>query len=455
MIAILDPCDRITVFEYDYLNQQSAKYMPFVFTDPTPANDICVEDIYSALAVASLDAEYWDYDYLGRLEAHTDYKDQAAGYFYNALGRLEYKRHYQTDADYVSDPNNNWKVQYKYTYDNLGRTTEVEQKDNPNTYTRTTTYVYDAEGRIETITTPQGDTNYAHDSITGQKFNASSTNTATDYYYDGLGRLQTVYLTERNGQTVDEKSDYTYNEIGSRQSLQYANGNYTYYGYDALNRLTSLTNFEQFEADPQAPTGSTLSEFEYYLYADGTRQKAVEKILPKDGIPGTTPLKSQTIVYTYDNLNRLILEDANEDGTNGYSVEYEYDLVGNKLNRAVWFDHRADELYTKYEHNDKDQLIRETHSDSILSARLGRPDSPYYAYAESGGVFYTRADNKDKIGPFKAWWLGLPSAVSQWLFGLVMALLAVAFLVPALVHILARIRGRQPTTQPFFSSVHQ
>jgi len=54
--------------------------------------------------------EYWDYDYLGRVQAHTDYKDQTTGYFYNTLGRLEYKRYYQTYADYTADPDNNWKV---------------------------------------------------------------------------------------------------------------------------------------------------------------------------------------------------------------------------------------------------------------------------------------------------------------------------------------------------------
>jgi hypothetical protein len=59
-------------------------------------------------------------------------------------------------------------------------------------------------------------------------------------------------------------------------------------------------------------------------------------------------------------------------------------------------------------------------------------------------VFYTKVGSKVKIGPFKAWLIGLPSSFSHWLFGLVTALLIVAFLLPAIMHILAKIRKREP-----------
>ena len=183
------------------------------------------------------------------------------------------------------------------------------------------------------------------------------------------------------------------------------------------------------------------------------RSKAIEKILPQDAEVGTTPLKDQTVTYTYDNLNRLTMEVGDDDPgstSHGYTVGYEYDLAGNRLNRSVSFEHSAEQLYTEYvynepgQNNERDQLLREIHTGTIPTTMIERPNGPYYAYINDNGVFYTKAGSKVKIGPFKAWLIGLPSSFSHWLFGLVTAMLIVAFLLPAIMHILARIRKREP-----------
>jgi hypothetical protein len=113
--GILDPLYRLTIFEYDHLHRQRAKYMPFAITqaqydaiydlDVTDSISIA-EEMYGLLpgAPATPDAEFWDYDELGRLKLHTDFKGQVAGCFYDSIGRLEYKKYYADYADYPNDP---------------------------------------------------------------------------------------------------------------------------------------------------------------------------------------------------------------------------------------------------------------------------------------------------------------------------------------------------------------
>ena len=184
------------------------------------------------------------------------------------------------------------------------------------------------------------------------------------------------------------------------------------------------------------------------LATDGMRSKVTEKILPKNGTPGTTALKNQTVTYTYDNLNRLIKEvgddDPNTPDSNGYTVEYEYDLVGNRISRSVWFEHSSSELYTECEYNQSDQLLRETYSNTIpAQARLILHEGPYYAHVINDSLYYTKSGSPRKIGPIRAYMMGLPSVLSHYLFGIAMLLLVIAFLLPAIMHIFARAAGRQ------------
>jgi YD repeat-containing protein len=65
------------------------------------------------------------------------------------------------------------------------------------------------------------------------------------YKYDALSRLQKVIAP-------DGKTIYAYDSVGNRQQVNYANGTYTKYGYDQLNRLTSL--------ETRKPDNSLLAE---------------------------------------------------------------------------------------------------------------------------------------------------------------------------------------------------
>ena len=137
----------------------------------------------------------------------------------------------------------------------------------------------------------------------------------------------------------------------------------------------------------------------------------------------------------YDNLNRLTDEEG-VCGTDGYAIDYTYDLVGNRTQRIVTANGNV--LTTDYTYDaDTDRLVTEQHTGPTSCVNIG--DKRYYAYANGGG-FYYRDTSGTRIGALKAWWLGLPSVVSQWLFRALCLLMPLMFFVPVFAKIVSRMR---------------
>jgi len=284
--------------------------------------------------------------------------------------------------------------------------------------------------------TPEDSVVYTYVPETGQQALVSTEDGGTEdnqiiYTYDKLGRLSDVVAKKINESTTTLTNSYEYTAVGSRESLTYANDNYARYQYDALNRLTDVTN-------SQTNGGAVLSSFAYSHYADGMRRSLDETIKYQDA-----STESRTITYTYDNLNRLQIEHALA-GTDGYNAEYTYDLAGNRLTRGVTIKPSQTQLYTEYAYDEQDHLIRETNADTIPSAMIEREDGPYYAHMTDDGLYYTTAGDPEKIGQVKAYFLGLPSVVSHYVFGFVMLLLLVTFIAPAAGRLYIRVTRREP-----------
>ena len=460
MVAIWDPLGRLTVFKYNELNQQTHKYQPFEYTGTIST----ISEIYTAIPTGQ-DVETREYDDYGRIEKVTDYKNQVTVFFYDNCGLLEYQRHYASDGAYDPlNPTFNATPETNYVYDNLGRKTSVivtEYNGSGAVITsRQTDYYYDDEGHVQVISSPEGYVRYDYHTVTGHKIEtrtypvgadlntdvlAGSDNdtTRTSYTYDELGRLEETVVEKRDGATLGtpEVTTYNYNAVGSRDDMALANDVTTDYQYNALNRLTTVSHINS--------STTTLGSYTYTLYADGMRAGVAETQMHPD-----VSTEDHTISYTYDNLNRITDESA-VSGSYGYDVDYDYDLVGNRLGREVTITPSNDKFYTKYEYSedgstldDQDRLFREIHSDTDILSVIISPDRPYYAHTIDGGIYYTKAGSDRKIGPLEAWLIGLPSAVSHWLFGLVMALLVVAFFIPAIVQIFCRITKRKAARMP-------
>ena len=156
--------------------------------------------------------------------------------------------------------------------------------------------------------------------------------------------------------------------------------------------------------------------------------------------------ESRAITYDYDNLKRLEYESGACDG-NEYSIEYIYDVVGNRLQRTVTVDNAAESrsVLTVYDYDDvNDVLVSETHS--ILSASVpldGRPRT-VYASLSNGRIRYKLAGSGKTISTFRAYLMGLPTEWSQYALIIALLLVVAAFLVPAGIELLLRLRGRSP-----------
>jgi RHS repeat-associated protein len=446
----------MTVFTYNELHQQTYKYQPFVVSGTLPTT---AAEVYTALAAVSPQPDYEQRSYdttYGRLESVTDYKQQVTTYAYTDGSEGGQKGLLKTQTFYNgAEATANRRSKFEFTYDKLGgRQTEtiIEYATNGTTvnYQKCYANVYTEDGQIDCVKVyasfadyPGGTVldsiGYGYDPITGRKELACTPESGTistqvDYTYDNLGRLHNVKAAKRNGYepaSPGENNIYGYTPVGSRASLKYANNNYTEYGYDALNRLTNLTNYQTDQKT------TTLSSFSYTHYADGMRHTLTENLA-----------EPRVITYTYDYLNRLQTETAVEQVSDGheykYVSDYDYDLAGNRFLRTVEIKDGQtviETLESTYDYNSaNDRLLREKHNQS--GAQLCYLDGKkYYAYSDGRNImYYQKAGSSEKIGSFKAFVLGLPSPWGTYSLQTLLGLLPVMFLLPVAALLMRRLR---------------
>ena len=299
----------------------------------------------------------YTYDRYGNVLTTTDPLGQVETFTYSDLGKPVSK----TDRNDVTTT---------YTYDGLGRllSTSADSQTVQQTYTLTgqiasesspwqqTVYAYDALGRCTTVTETElgaGGETYAKaytydlaDNRTGfilTRSGATVQNVA--YGYDALNRLSTV---SENGTL---QATYTYDTNGNRASLTYANGAAETYAYNKANWITELENKQGSEV---------ISSFTYTYYASGSQRTETDHT-------------GKVTSYTYDGLNRLI-EEAESDGL---TVTYTYDAAGNRSQMAVT---GADNYTTEYAYDPNNRLLSETKTGNGVS------QSTDYTYDGNGNT---------------------------------------------------------------------
>jgi len=180
-----------------------------------------------------------------------------------------------------------------YKYDFYGRTVEVKETVGGEEYL--TDYSYYMDGSLKSV---------------DRLFN----NVKTSYYYNKLGNIESVELKE-DGESVS----FDYTPTGSVDFVDYPNGMVVDYNYNDLNLLRSI----DLEED------STQIFHESYGYNNA------EKLINMSDIHGNSA------EFEYDSMYRLtgILNSGNyySGGDLGQlnSINYGYDLVGNRQRRIV------------------------------------------------------------------------------------------------------------------------
>src|SRR5207249_11984232 len=143
--------------------------------------------------------------------------------------------HIATETRY-SDLNGNTKVgSTTYTYDAVGRVSNLQHRNSAGSLLANYTYTYDLASRVTTETANGSTTTYSYDST-----NQVTNDSATTYTYDLNGnRTMTGYATGTgNRMSNDGTWTYTYDDAGTlTKKSKGANAETWTYGYDHDNRL--------------------------------------------------------------------------------------------------------------------------------------------------------------------------------------------------------------------------
>lgn len=177
-----------------------------------------------ANAVNPLDYEQLTYDANGNVTNRRRRDSTDIGYGYDDLNRLVSKDLPTGETDAT------------YSYDLLGRPTGAVQG------THTLSFTYDALSRNLTQVGPQGTITYGYDTAsrrTSMVYPASAL--TLNYDYDVTGKVTKI---RENGATsgVGVLAAYAFDSQGRPSSVTFGNGSVQSFGYDAISRLSTLTN---------------------------------------------------------------------------------------------------------------------------------------------------------------------------------------------------------------------
>jgi RHS repeat-associated protein len=232
----------------------------------------------------------------GRLQTRTDFNGHSTAYAYDDAGRLALR---SPDAAFAGE------TPVSFTYFPSG------QRKTMTDGSGTTSYVWDARDRLLSKASPAGTLSYGYD-LAGNRTSAASDSGAysVTYAYDALNRLTSVTDHAAGGGTTT----YAWDEAGRLTGEAYPNGVSSALGYDANGRLTS----ESLALGGPAPR--LLASYAY------TRQ-------PTGAPSSVAELSGRSVQWSYDELWRLTSESISAAPVAG-TVGYTYDPIGNRLTRS-------------------------------------------------------------------------------------------------------------------------
>jgi RHS repeat-associated protein len=217
----------------------------------------------------------------------------------------------RTTESWMRDPQGDVKV--TTVYDGLGR---VRQTSNPHRNGETpvfTTTTYDLAGRVTAVTTPDSagaNTAYSGNQVTVTDQAGKKRRSITD----ALGRLEKV-IEDPDG--VAYQTDYSYDTLDNLTIVNQG-GQFRYFFYDSLKRLTRAKNPEQNSnsslnlASPPAYNNSWSTAYSYDTNGN---------------LASKTDARNITTTYSYDALNRNTTA-SYSDSTPGITRTYDTATLG-------------------------------------------------------------------------------------------------------------------------------
>jgi RHS repeat-associated protein len=349
-------------------------------SDPLPQNQ-CSATVYTS------DLSQWRYDQFNQVIGYTNALGAQWQYEYDGLGNLTK----------VIEPNG---ALTRFEYDAFGQVKRAIDALN-----RVTSYDYDLYGNQITITNPDGKSSSSTYDIVGRERSYSDANShSVRFEYDGNDNITAIYdpkgqvsrfSYDRNNlllNTVDRRQVtqsfrydqnlkliaerdfagvpetlYEYDQLYRRSKMTDTLGYVSRYHYDPLGRLTSLVD----------PLGATLR---YEYDAVGNLTAIVDPLGARTSmsydsnnrISAINDAAGNQIVYCYDAEDRLVRTSGPRPGevtsyhydalgrpikiTNplNASIEYGYDLVGNRSFFIDTIGYRTD-----YQYDQLNRLVAE------------------------------------------------------------------------------------------------
>jgi RHS repeat-associated protein len=333
---VRDPLLRETRFEFDSLGRQIKRTLPLGY-----GNDgkLGTSDDASATSFFEFD----EYDSRGRRYKHTSFEGVVTISIYDdKTGRMIKEQYFSSGSPLTGDP----QEERRYGYDDYGRVKTIEHFVGVALKRREITE-YDDEGRILKLTNDEGVVKYTYDvhgsiivkEASSDLFRQHVVNayeTTTFYTYDALGRLKTVSQRDQAGvtQADPEVKEYLYDLVGNLDQTKFKSGIIQDNDYDSLNRLKALRHWQDLNNNGVLDANELRAEFKYELRPDGKRKIANELILDNDA--NRTVLTNNTFEWSYDEVDRLVSEvlTSTVATTPGYSMAWSYDLTGNRTSQS-------------------------------------------------------------------------------------------------------------------------
>jgi RHS repeat-associated protein len=301
------------------------------------------------------------YDGSGRALDTVDALGRTTRYVYDAAGKLT-----ETDFDDGTSA--------KLEYDPMGRkAAEVDSSG------RRSEFAYDPMGRLTQVTLAAGTaeatvTRYIYDELGNRTTQTDAESRATSWAHDSVGRetARALPLGQR------ESNDY---DLAGRPIVHTDfNGRATHFAFDALNRLVAIDYPNdadvaiEYTASGQRAKVTDGHGVTTYSYDPGDRLlrkvdsagRVIEYSYDLAGNLISRVTASQSLVYTYDALNRMTSVTSTVGSDSPTVTRYEYDAVGN---RTAMVSH--DGIRTEYGYDRRNRLTSLAKKTAVGALLLG------------------------------------------------------------------------------------